>query len=92
MSDKSKKDSYKRVFDVMQGNTSDYSKFEELKECIDLDYNKFKGEENQRFYCVLNILMNAINNAGWEKKKDEIMDCIRKQQEYIADEYEEFLP
>lgn len=82
----------KELFDLFQSKKSDHELYNKVIALLgDVDRNA-RGEENEKAYSVLRLLMNSINNAGCEDRRDAQIALIGKEMGIICDEYENFLP
>lgn len=81
------------IFDItkdIQGIT--YQDYEKIVSYITKFERNTLGEENAKFYEKFRILNTILNNAGWEGRKNEMLDIFNSTMDVICYDYEDFLP
>lgn len=82
----------KKLFKIFNIGADEYEIYKLLNVFVREIVEETKGIENARFYEVLRLLSNSINNAGCEERRSEQIAMIHKASQEIADKYEAYLP
>jgi hypothetical protein len=82
----------KELFLIFSESEDQYNTYLKVKQLLESEIEKEKGQENAKFYSVLRQLSDSINNAGHEKRRLDQIKLIDSEMGKICDKYEEFLP
>lgn len=82
----------KDLFKIFQNNKDQYDLYEKIMEFINMTIEDVKGEENAKFYDLVNELHNSINNAGWEARHHEQIKLLWNIRNDISNKYDKYLP
>ena len=81
----------KDLFNFFQNTKDNYELYEGVIRYIDDVIKYTKGQENAKFYEHVTHLLDSINNAGCEKRRQEQMEYLWDIQSQIIKEYEGFI-
>lgn len=82
----------KQLFDVIQEESCDYQKFIRLETVVSKIVRDECGKVDCYHYQKYSEIMDMINNAGWETKKDAILKSLRAATNLIEHRNSEYLP
>jgi len=82
----------KQLFAVIQEEACDYQKFIRLETVVSKIVRDECGKVDCYHYQKYIEIMNMVNNAGWETKKDEILKSLRAATNLIERRNSEYLP
>ena len=81
----------KGLFKIFQENKDQYDLYEKVIIFIEKVVEDTKGEENAKFYHSANMLLNSINNAGWEDRHSQQIQSLWDIQNKITSKYDKYL-
>lgn len=81
----------KELFKIFQETKDHYELYERVLGFVDKVIENTRGEENSNFYSVIILLLNSINNAGWQERHSEQIKLLHNISNDISDKYEKYL-
>jgi len=81
----------KDLFKIFQDNKDQYDLYEKVIIFIEKAIEDTKGEENAEFYHTANILLDSINNAGWEDRHSQQIQSLWDIRNKITSKYYKYL-
>ena len=81
-----------KLFNIFTGNKSNYHLYKEVKEFVQSEIVKARGEDAAKYYDIFSKLCNSENNAGWEERHSDRVNIIKKVMTDISEDYEAYLP
>lgn len=82
----------KKLFHIFEHFSDGYERFVQLEQLIKDEVADAEGKMAAKHYQCLVTLMNSINNAGCEERRQGQIRLLRGAMDQISDKYEKYLP
>jgi len=81
----------KDLFKLFQETKDNYGLYEKIVKYSEEVITDTKGKENSEFYEIVVKLLDSINNAGCEERRNDQIKLLWKIQSQILDKYNKYL-